>query len=65
MPNLWGHFNDGALKACNEVCGKNKERMSKGDTLWWNEEVREAVLRNKHTRQCVRTLLMRIRGIKV
>ena len=21
-PNLWGHFKNGVLKACDEVCGK-------------------------------------------
>ena len=26
-----------------EVCGKKWERRSKGDILWWSEEVREAV----------------------
>ena len=41
-PNLWGHFNDGILKACDEVCGKRKRR-SIGDTWWWNEDVKEAV----------------------
>ena len=25
-PYLWGHFRDGALKACNEVCGKKTGR---------------------------------------
>ena len=24
MPNLWGHFHDGVLKACDEVCGKKR-----------------------------------------
>ena len=22
VPNLWGHFNDGVLEACDDVCGK-------------------------------------------
>ena len=22
--NLWGHFKDGVLKACNEVCGRKR-----------------------------------------
>ena len=33
-PNLWGHFWDGALMVCDEVCGKKRWRRSKGDT-WW------------------------------
>ena len=37
----------GFLKACDEVCGKNSGRRSKGDTWWWNEEVKEAVSRKK------------------
>ena len=41
--NLWGHFKDWILGACNEVCGKKWGRRSKGDTWWWNEEVIEAV----------------------
>ena len=33
--------------ACNEVCEKKRERMIKGDTWWWNEEMKEAVSRKK------------------
>ena len=38
----------------------------RGDTWWWNEEVKEAVSREKvFTRQCVGIVLRRIRrGIK-
>ena len=25
-PNLWGHFMDGVLEACDEVCGKKSGR---------------------------------------
>ena len=39
---MWGHFKDGILKACDEVCGKKRGRRSKGDTWWWNE-AKEAV----------------------
>ena len=42
VPNLWGHFKDGILKPCDEVCGKKRGRRSKGDTWWWNEEVKES-----------------------
>ena len=38
---------DGVLKECDEVCGKKRGRRSKGDTWWWNEEVKEAVSRKK------------------
>ena len=41
-PNLWCNFMDGNLKACDEVCGKKRGRRSKGDTWWWNEEMKEA-----------------------
>ena len=42
-PSLWGHFKDGVLEACDEVCWKKRGRRSKGDTWWWNKEVKEAV----------------------
>ena len=32
---------DRVLHVCDEVCGKKRGR-SKGDTLWWNEEVKAA-----------------------
>ena len=41
MPNLWGHFKNGVLRACDEVYWKKRGRRSKGDTWWWNEEVKE------------------------
>ena len=44
---MWGHFKNGVMEACNEVCWKKSERRSKGDTWWWNDEVKEAVSR-KH-----------------
>ena len=53
-PNLRGHFKDEVLKACDEVCRKKRGRRSKGDTWWWNEEVKEAVSRkkDKHKAMC-------------
>ena len=47
VPSLWGHFRDGVLEACDEVCGKKGERRSKGDTWWCNEEVKETDSRKK------------------
>ena len=46
-PILWAHIKDGVLEACDEVCGVKRGRRSKGDTLWRNEEVKEAVSRKK------------------
>ena len=54
-PNLWGHLKDGVLEGCDEVCGKKRGRISKG-------EFQE---RKKHTRQCVKTVQrIIIRGMK-
>ena len=47
MPNSWGRYKYGVLRACDGVCGKKKGKGSKGDTRWWNEEVKEAVSRKK------------------
>ena len=54
MQNLWGHFKDGVLRACDEVCGKKRGMRGKGDTWWWNERVKEAVSRKKdeHKAMC-------------
>ena len=51
---MWGHFNDGVLEACDEVYWKKRERRSKGDASWLNEEVKEAVSRKKdaHREMC-------------
>ena len=46
-PHLWGHFKDGVLEACDEVCGKKKGRKIIGDAWWWNVDVKETVSRNK------------------
>ena len=52
LPNLWEHLRDGILKACNEVCGKNKGMIRKGDKWWWNEEV-EADSRKKEAHKAM------------
>ena len=41
--SLWVHFKDGFDRACDEVFGKRGSRISKGCTLWQNEEVKEAI----------------------
>ena len=46
-PNLWNDFKNVNLKACNEVCEKKKDRWNHEDTLWWNEEVKEAMRQKK------------------
>ena len=54
-PNLWGHFKDGVLEACDDVCGdKGGGGRSKGDTWWWNEDVKEVISRMKdaHKARC-------------
>ena len=39
MQNFWGHLKYVVLRSCDEVCGKNMGRRSKGDACWWNGEV--------------------------
>ena len=54
VPNLWGHFTDGILRVCDEVCWQKRGTRSKGGTWWWNEEVMEAVSRKEdaHMAMC-------------
>ena len=40
-PDLWKCFKEWVLKACDEVCGKTKGRGDKGDTWWWNKDVKK------------------------
>ena len=47
MKNLCGRFTDRVLKACDGMCGIKRGRRSKGDTWWWNEDVKEALLWKK------------------
>ena len=46
-PDFWKTFKDGALKACDEVCGKKKSRGDRGDMWWGNEEVKNTEARKK------------------
>ena len=50
---MWGYFKDGVLNVCDEVCGKKMGRR-KGDTWWWNEDVKGTVSRKKdaHKAMC-------------
>ena len=44
---------------------EGRRRRRKGHTWWWNEDVKEETQeRKKHTRQCVKTVLRRMRGLK-
>ena len=45
-PDLWKAFEDGVLKACDEVCRK-KFRRVQGDMWWWNEEVKDTIATKK------------------
>ena len=46
--DLWKSFKDGALKACDELCGKVLSRRDGGDTWWWNEDVKTAISKKKN-----------------
>ena len=46
-PDLWKTFKDGVLKACDELCGKEKSRRDQGDMWWWSEEVKDTITRKK------------------
>ena len=50
---MWGHFKDRILEACDEVCCRKRRRRSKGDTWFWNEEVKEAVLGKKEAHKAL------------
>ena len=52
-PNLWGRLEDGALKECDEVCGKKRGRKSRGDTWWWNKVVKEVISRKKYVHKAM------------
>ena len=45
--DLWGSYKNGVLQACDELCRKTKVRGSRGNTLWWNEQVKDAIDRKK------------------
>ena len=47
LNDLWRFYKNGALKACDELCGKTKARGDWGNTWWWNEQVKDAINRKK------------------
>ena len=59
-----GHFKDGVIEACDEVCGKREGEVKEirgGGKKSLRRQLQE---RKKHTRQCVKIVLRRIRGGK-
>ena len=56
-PHLWGHYKNGVLKACDEVCWNKRGGGRKRDTWLGNEEVKEAVSIKKeaHKAMCQNT----------
>ena len=47
VPSLWGHFKDGVLEACVELCWKKRWRISKADTWCLLDDMKEAISRKK------------------
>jgi len=35
------------LTACDELCGKTLIKKDRGNTWWWNEEVKDAIARKR------------------
>ena len=47
LKDLWGSYKNGVLKACDELCAKTKARGDRGNTWWWNEQVKAAIYGKK------------------
>ena len=45
--DLYGFYKNGVLQVCDEWRGKTKARGSRGNTWWWNEQVKDAIDRKK------------------
>ena len=45
--DLWGSCKNEVLQVCDELRGKTKARESRGNTWWWNEQVKDAIDRKK------------------
>ena len=41
--DLWGSYCKDLLQACDEVCGRKKGRADRGNTWWWNDEVKGVI----------------------
>ena len=46
------------------MCGKKRERRSKEQTFWWNEEIEAVSRRKMHRRQRIGIVLSRTRNKK-
>ena len=42
-----GFYKNGVLKANDELCGETKAKGDRGNTWWWNEQVKDAIDRKK------------------
>ena len=47
MHKIYGNASRAVITACAEVCGKTRHRRNRGDSWWWNEDVKEAIARKK------------------
>ena len=45
--DLWRSYKKEVLRDCDELCGKTKGGGDRGNTWWWNEQVRDAIDRKK------------------
>ena len=45
--DLWGSFEEGVLKAGDDVCGYKKKRKCNEDTWWWNSGVEDEIQKKK------------------
>ena len=45
--DLLGSFSESVLKACDEVCGYEKNRKCNVSTLWWNSGAKDEIQRRK------------------
>ena len=41
--DLWGTFKRGVLKACNDVCGYEKNWTCNVDMWWWNSGAKDGI----------------------
>ena len=41
--DIRGSYENGVLRACDELCAKTKAKEDRGNTWWWNEQVKDAM----------------------